>query len=116
MEYVEFIMKENKSVVTSPTTRNIFFQFRSLSAVTLFRIAFGIVWLVDGSMKFLWVQPSDVVKLVQDASFSDFYTNGFPSWYRIDRVILGLGSIHRLLEKDYLFGWYNTEPDDMVNC
>src|SRR5215472_17636840 len=42
--------------------------------VTLFRIAFGIVWLVDGALKFVWLQPSDVVTLVQRAS------QGQPAW------------------------------------
>ena len=67
-------MKENKNVIAGPTTRNVFFQLRSLTTVTLFRIAFGIVWLLDGSMKFLWLQPSDVVKLIHHASV------GQPAW------------------------------------
>jgi len=41
-------------------------HIRSLNAVTLFRIAFGIVWLIDGVMKFVWLQPSDVIKLVHE--------------------------------------------------
>ena len=45
-----------------------------MSSVTLVRIVFGIVWLVDGSMKFLWLQPSDVITLVQKAS------QGQPAW------------------------------------
>jgi uncharacterized membrane protein YphA (DoxX/SURF4 family) len=49
-------------------------HIRSLNAVTLFRIAFGIVWLIDGVMKFVWLQPSDVIKLVQGAS------QGQPAW------------------------------------
>src|SRR5215469_7956216 len=67
-------MKENKSVLARLPTRNVFFQPRSLTGVTLFRIAFGIVWLLDRSMKFLWLQPSNIVKLVQDAS------QGQPAW------------------------------------
>ena len=67
-------MKENKSVLPRITTQNIFFQPRSLTGVTLFRIAFGIVWILDGSMKFLWLQPSDVVKLIHHAS------QGQPAW------------------------------------
>ena len=67
-------MKENKSVITTRTATNVFIQLPSLSAVTLFRIAFGIVWLVDGAIKFLWLQPSDVIKLVQNAS------QGQPAW------------------------------------
>jgi|GEM_PF-481733 len=67
-------MKENKSVITTRTATNVFIQLPSLSAVTLFRIAFGIVWLVDGGIKFLCLQPSDVIKLVQNAS------QGQPAW------------------------------------
>ena len=67
-------MKENKSVIATRTAPNLFIQLPSLSAVTLFRIAFGIVWLVDGAIKFLWLQPSDVIKLVQNAS------QGQPAW------------------------------------
>ena len=51
-------MKENKGVTASQTAPNLFIQLPSLSAVTLFRIAFGIVWLVDGAQKILWLQPS----------------------------------------------------------
>ena len=60
-------MEENKSVLPRITTHNVFFQPRSLTCVTLFRTAFGIVWILDGSMKFLWLQPSDVVKLIHHA-------------------------------------------------
>src|SRR5215472_8812937 len=67
-------MEENKSVLPRITTQNIFFQPRSLTGVTLFRIAFGIVWILDGSMIFLWLQPSDVVKLIHHAS------QGQPAW------------------------------------
>lgn len=42
-------------------------QTRSLGAYTLFRISFGTVWLIDGAMKFFWLQPSDVVDLIQGA-------------------------------------------------
>jgi hypothetical protein len=54
-------MKENKSGIASLTAPNLFIQLPSLIAVTLFRIAFGIVWLVDGAIKFVWLQPSDVI-------------------------------------------------------
>ena len=67
-------MKENKSVIATRTAPNLFIQLPTLSAVTLFRIAFGIVWLVDVAIKFLWLQPSDVIKLVQKAS------QGQPAW------------------------------------
>src|SRR5215467_16070829 len=69
-------MKENRSVTSLSrlTTLTRFFQPRSLIAFTLFRVAFGVVWLVDGSMKFLLCQPSDVIKLIQDAS------QGQPGW------------------------------------
>src|SRR5215469_11311937 len=67
-------MKENKNVIATRTAPNLFIQLPSLSAVTLFRIAFGIVWLVDGVIKFLWLQSSDVIKLVQNAS------QGQPAW------------------------------------
>ncbi len=67
-------MKENKGVMASRTAPKLFIQLPSLSSVTLLRIVFGIVWLVDGSMKFLWLQPSDVITLVQKAS------QGQPAW------------------------------------
>ncbi len=38
------------------------------------RIAFGLVWVVDGLMKFTNMQPSDVVDLVQGAG------QGQPTW------------------------------------
>lgn len=38
------------------------------------RIAFGVVWLIDGAMKFAWLAPSDVTNLVQTAG------QGQPSW------------------------------------
>ena len=49
------------------TTYDMMSHIRFLNAITLFRIAFGIVWLIDGAMKFVWLQPSDVIKLVQVA-------------------------------------------------
>src|SRR5215469_17121195 len=67
-------MKEKKSVISSRTTPNLFIQLPSLSSVTLFRIVFGTVWPVDGALKFVWLQPSDVVTLVQKAS------QGQPAW------------------------------------
>jgi thiosulfate dehydrogenase [quinone] large subunit len=67
-------MKHDKSVMAGRKAPNLFCQLPSLSAVTLFRIAFGIVWLVDGAMKFLWLQSSDVITLVQKAS------QGQPAW------------------------------------
>ncbi len=47
---------------------------RSLSAFTLFRVAFGVVWLLDGLMKFVWLQPSNVLGLVSGAG------QGQPDW------------------------------------
>jgi nitrite reductase (NO-forming) len=67
-------MKHDNGVIAGRKVPNLFIQLPSLSAVTLFRIAFGIVWLVDGAIKFLWLQPSDVIKLVQNAS------QGQPAW------------------------------------
>lgn len=49
-------------------------QTRSLNAFTAFRIAFGLVWLIDGLMKFTFLQPSDVINMVQTAG------QGQPSW------------------------------------
>lgn len=46
----------------------------SLNAFTAFRIAFGIVWLIDGLIKFTYLQPSDIVSMVQTAG------QGAPSW------------------------------------
>ena len=60
--------------MSSPTTLNGFFQPRSLIAFTLLRVVFGIVWLVDGSIKFLLLQPSDVMVLIHHAS------QGQPGW------------------------------------
>jgi hypothetical protein len=62
IKYIKFKMIGNKNIIASRTTLNRFFQLRSLSSVTLFKIAFDIVWPVDGSMKFVWLQPSDLVK------------------------------------------------------
>ena len=56
------------------TTYDMMSHIRSLNAVTVFRIAFGIVWLIDGVMKFVWLQPSDVIKLVRVA------VQGQPAW------------------------------------
>jgi uncharacterized membrane protein YphA (DoxX/SURF4 family) len=47
---------------------------RSLGAFTAFRIAFGLVWLIDGLTKFTFLQPSDIVNMVQSAG------QGQPSW------------------------------------
>ena len=47
---------------------------RSLNAFTAFRIVFGIVWLIDGLIKFAFLQPSDIVNMVQTAG------QGQPSW------------------------------------
>lgn len=55
IKYIKFKMIGNKNIIASRTTLNRFFQLRSLSSVTLFKIAFDIVWLVDGSMKFVWL-------------------------------------------------------------
>src|SRR5215472_9127013 len=123
-------MKENKSVITSRTAPNLFIQLPSLSAVTLFRIAFGIVWLVDGAVKFLWLQPSDVVTLVQKASqgqpawlhpWYNFWTASLTSTptvflHGINRVILGMCFGPRFLEKVCILVRYNAQPDDLVNC
>ena len=49
-------------------------QIRSITAFTTFRIAFGIVWVIDGLMKFVWLQPFDVIDLVQGAG------QGQPGW------------------------------------
>ena len=38
------------------------------------RVAFGLVWLVDGLMKFVWLAPSDVVTIVQTSG------QGQPAW------------------------------------
>ncbi|MDV3277190.1 MAG: hypothetical protein LYZ69_01825 [Nitrososphaerales archaeon] len=38
----------------------------SLSVVL--RVIFGIVWLTDGAMKFIWLAPADVVNIVQTAA------------------------------------------------
>lgn len=47
---------------------------KSVNAFTLFRIAFGLVWVIDGLMKFVFMQPSDVVNLVSTAG------QGQPGW------------------------------------
>jgi uncharacterized membrane protein YphA (DoxX/SURF4 family) len=49
-------------------------QTRSLNAFTAFRIAFGLVWLIDGLMKIAYLQPSDIVNMVQTAG------QGQPGW------------------------------------
>jgi thiosulfate dehydrogenase [quinone] large subunit len=67
-------MKEKKSVVPSRTVPHVFIQLPTPSSVALFRIAFGIVWLVDAALKFLWLQPSDMIALVQKVS------QGQPAW------------------------------------
>lgn len=42
-------------------------------AVSL-RVIFGLVWIIDGTMKFVWLGPSDVATLVQGAA------SGQPAW------------------------------------
>ncbi len=42
------------------------FQIGTIRAFTIFRISFGLVWVIDGAMKF-FMQPSDVVNLVTNA-------------------------------------------------
>ena len=62
---------------SKPTTSQIGLEEsapRTINAFTIFRIAFGLVWVIDGIMKFVWLQPSDVVNLVQGAG------QGQPSW------------------------------------
>lgn len=65
---------ENETIISSPSSGKVLSRLRSLSAVTLFRIAFGIVWMIDAVMKFTWLQPSDVIKLAQGAG------QGQPTW------------------------------------
>lgn len=43
-------------------------------ATTGIRVAFGLVWLIDGIMKFVYLQASDVADLVQGAG------QGQPAW------------------------------------
>ena len=38
------------------------------------RVVFGMVWIIDGLMKFTWLGPSDVIGLVQGAG------QGQPAW------------------------------------
>ncbi|MDG6980853.1 MAG: hypothetical protein JRN51_07030 [Nitrososphaerota archaeon] len=38
------------------------------------RVVFGMAWLIDGAMKFIWLSPTDVVNLVQNAG------QGQPAW------------------------------------
>src|SRR5215469_5633066 len=49
-------------------------------------------------------------------NFSDFYTNGFPSWHWINGIILGMCFDPRFLEKVCLLVRHNAQPDDLVNC
>lgn len=49
-------------------------QTRSLNAFTAFRIVFGLMWLIDGLMKFTFLQPSDIVDMVKTAG------QGQPGW------------------------------------
>lgn len=46
----------------------------SVGLTTGLRAAFGLVWVVDGLMKFVFMQPSDVTSLVQGAG------QGQPGW------------------------------------
>jgi nitrite reductase (NO-forming) len=42
--------------------------------ITLLRVAFGFVWLVNGLMKAFWLGPDDITDMVQQAS------QGQPAW------------------------------------
>ncbi len=41
---------------------------------TLIRVVFGMVWFIDGSFKFIFSAPSDLVNLIQNAAL------GQPAW------------------------------------
>lgn len=49
-------------------------KYSNTLAVTIFRSSFGLVWLIDGLMKFIFMAPSDVTDLVTGAS------QGQPNW------------------------------------
>lgn len=56
-------------------SRNGSWWFRNNSILSAsLRIIFGLVWVIDGLMKFVYMQPSDVVDLVQSAG------QGQPDW------------------------------------
>ncbi len=90
-------------------------QIATLRAFTIFRIVFGLVWLIDGVMKFVWLQASDVVNLVTNSGsgqpnwlsgWYSFWTNSVTSapatyLYGIGavEVLLGLGLIVGFLRK-----------------
>ncbi len=57
-----------KEAVSTLWTRNAY----SLGVVL--RVGFGLVWLIDGVMKFVWLAPSDVVNIVQEVG------QGQPAW------------------------------------
>jgi nitrite reductase (NO-forming) len=42
--------------------------------ITLLRVAFGLVWLLNGLMKVFWLGPDDIIDMVQQAS------QGQPAW------------------------------------
>jgi nitrite reductase (NO-forming) len=42
--------------------------------ITLLRVAFGFVWLVNGLMKVFWLVPDDITDMIQQAS------QGQPAW------------------------------------
>ena len=59
---------EGSKATSTLWTRNAY------SLNVILRVSFGIVWLIDGVMKFVWLAPSDVVGIVQGVG------QGQPAW------------------------------------
>jgi len=53
-----------------------FLQFKSLNALTVFRILFGIVWIINGAMKFVFFHPYNIVIVNMIKTVSQ----GQPAW------------------------------------
>jgi nitrite reductase (NO-forming) len=47
---------------------------RTTTLITLLRVAFGFVWLLNGLMKVFWLTPGDIANVVRQAS------QGQPAW------------------------------------
>jgi uncharacterized membrane protein YphA (DoxX/SURF4 family) len=66
-EFVEHSMSEER-------TSNSWWSRHDSSARITLRIVFGLVWIIDGAMKFIYMVPSNVVDMVQGAG------QGQPDW------------------------------------
>lgn len=76
------------------------------------RIAFGLVWVIDGLMKFVYMQPSDVVSLVESSGQGqpDWLAGWFNFWSSFVSanpllVLYGVGALELLLGFALILGF-----------